>query len=187
MSDLIRAFIAFELEEKVILKLSEIQNKLKSYKLDVKWVNPSGIHLTLKFLGNIFQSDISKIKAIMEDSIKGYLPISLKISNLGCFPSIKKTRVVWTGISGELTSLFNLQKKMEVNLESIGFPKEDRPFKGHLTLGRAKSPIDLTKIIDIAEEFFESESFICDKIILFKSDLKSHGAVYTKLITSIIK
>ena len=79
-----------------------------------------------------------------------------------------------------------LQKTLDENLKGIGFPKEKRPFKGHLTIGRIKERINDKKIVDVLTAYrnFESETFIADKIILFKSDLKPQGAVYTKLASA---
>jgi 2'-5' RNA ligase len=88
------------------------------------------------------------------------------------------------GISKQDDLLTALQKTLDDKLEAMGFPKEKRPFRGHLTLGRIKSIIDPKTLHDVLKEFtmFESEHFFADRIILYKSDLKPKGAVYTKLI-----
>ena len=76
------------------------------------------------------------------------------------------------------------KKTLDEKLETIGFSKEKRPFKGHLTLGRIKDKIDPKRLNDVLKEFnkFESEDFFADRIILYKSELKPKGAVYTKLV-----
>jgi 2'-5' RNA ligase len=91
--------------------------------------------------------------------------------------------VIWLGISKQLDLLTELQKTLDEKLQTIGFPKEKRPFKGHLTMGRVKSKIDPKKLHDQLKKFtqFESEHFFADRIILYKSELKPEGAVYTKL------
>ncbi|MDI6688081.1 MAG: 2'-5' RNA ligase family protein, partial [Desulfobacterales bacterium] len=82
-----------------------------------------------------------------------------------------------------------LQRSLDHQLEKIGFSRENRPFKGHLTLARVKKQLDQAKLVDAIKQYkeFESEPFIADNIILFKSDLKSTGAVYTKLVSVSLK
>ena len=120
----------------------------------------------------------------VSESATGYPPISLAVKGIGVFPGIKKPRVLWLGISKQLDLLTALQKTLDEKLEAMGFPKEKRPFKGHLTLGRIKSKIDPKTLHDVLKKFiqFESEPFFADRIILYQSDLKPKGAVYTKLI-----
>jgi 2'-5' RNA ligase len=108
---------------------------------------------------------------------------------MGLFPGIKKPRVMWLGVGGQLESLFKLQSTLDENLEKSGFPREKRPFKGHLTLGRIKGKIDTKKLVDSMRSLkgVESDSFFADRIILFKSDLKPTGAVYTKLSSTALE
>jgi 2'-5' RNA ligase len=90
------------------------------------------------------------------------------------------------GITGQLETLVGLQKTLDKNLEAIGFPKEKRPFKGHLTLGRIKKKIDTNTFIEALDTFgnFETETFTADRVVLYKSELKASGAVYTKLMSA---
>jgi len=184
MSNTIRTFIAIELPEKIIYTISKVQEEIKSYGLKIRWVRPENIHLTLKFLGDIKTADTEKVARAVSESATGYPALSLAVKGIGVFPGIKKPRVLWLGISKQLDLLTALQKTLDEKLEAMGFPKEKRPFRGHLTLGRIKSVIDPKTLHDVLKEFiqFESESFFADKIILYKSDLKPNGAVYTKLV-----
>jgi 2'-5' RNA ligase len=184
MSNTIRTFIAIELPEKIIYTIGKVQEEIKIYGLKVRWVRPENIHLTLKFLGDIQEADTEKVAKVVSESVTGHPAISLAVKGIGVFPSIKKPRVLWLGISKQLDPLTALQQALNYNLEAMGFPKEKRPFRGHLTLGRIKSKIDPKILHDILKEFFqfESEHFLADRIILYKSDLKPGGAVYTKLI-----
>ena len=185
MPDIIRTFIGFELPEKIRSFISSIQEDLKFNRLDARWVRPKNIHLTLKFLGNINKDDIQKVGAAIFKSAADYAPISLVAKGIGAFPGINRPRVLWIGIRGQIDVLIQLQKSLDDQLEKIGFSKEKRPFNGHLTLARVKGRINQAKLINTIKKCgeFESESFIADNIILFKSDLKSTGAVYTKLIS----
>ena len=184
MSNIIRTFIAIELPEKIIYTIRKVQEEIKSYGLKIRWVRPENIHLTLKFLGDIQAADTENVARAVSETATGYPPISLAVKGIGVFPGIKKPRVLWLGISKQLDLLTALQKTLDEKLEAMGFPKEKRPFRGHLTLGRIKSKIDPKTLHDVLKEFtqFESERFFADRIILYKSDLKPKGAVYTKLI-----
>ena len=182
-SGTIRTFIAIELPDHIIESFIEIQNSLKSQRFKIRWSKPENIHLTLKFLGNIQHDDVEKIINVMNESFIRFTPISIAAKGTGAFPGLARPRIVWVGIGDGKKELACLQDTLSENLEKIGFPKDDRPFKGHLTIGRVKSRPDPEKFIRTMQEFrnFKSESFIADKIIFFKSDLKSTGPVYTRL------
>jgi 2'-5' RNA ligase len=184
MSETIRTFIAVELPEKIISSISRVQENVRSYGFKIRWVRPENIHLTLKFLGNVKKADIEKVGEAIFESVKEYSPITLRAKGIGTFPGIKRPRVIWVGISGQLDLLVGLHKTLDEKLEAIGFPKENRSFRGHLTMGRVKAKIDPKRFGDALDELagFESESFVADRIILFKSELKPTGAVYTKLV-----
>ncbi|UCE53404.1 MAG: RNA 2',3'-cyclic phosphodiesterase [Desulfobacterales bacterium] len=183
MSETIRAFIAFEIPDDVLSSLSRVQEGLKSYKFQAKWVRPQSIHLTLKFLGTIQSTHIRQIARVMHDAAEGYAPITLSVRGIGVFPNIRRPRVIWVGLAGQVNLLGELQQKLDVGLSEIGFQKEERSFKGHLTLGRFKTRINSADIIRALEEFaeFETQPFAGDQLILFKSELRPTGAVYSKL------
>ena len=188
MSNTIRTFIAIELPEEIIYTISKVQEEIKSYGLKIRWVRPENIHLTLKFLGDIQEADTEKVARAVSESVTGYHPISLAVKGIGVFPGIKRPRVLWLGISKQIDLLIALQRTLDEKLEAIGFPKEKRPFRGHLTLGRIKDKIDPKRLNDILKEFtkFESEHFFAHRIILYKSELKPKGAVYTKLVNQLL-
>ncbi len=186
MSDTIRTFIAIELPGNIISSIRKVQEGIKSYGFKVRWVRPENIHLTLKFLGNINEADTEKIGRAIFDAVKEYPPISLAAKGIGVFPGVKRPRVIWVGITGQVEPLIGMQKTLDDKLEAIGFPKENRPFKGHLTLARVKGKIDSKRLSEAMKEFqeFEAEPFTADQIILFKSELKPTGSVYTKLLSA---
>ena len=183
MSDTFRAFIAIDLPESVKSFLSEAQEALKLYGFRVKWVRPQNIHLTLKFLGNTAAADTDKIAEAMRLAASNYPVVSLTAKAIGVFPNVRRPRVIWTGLKGQLEILENLQQTLDAHLADLGFQREKRAFKSHLTLGRVKGKIASTRMkaaLDKLKEF-ESESFEINQIILFKSELRPSGAVYTKV------
>ncbi len=183
MQDTIRTFVAIELPQRVIASIEEMQHRLKKYDFNIRWVRPLNIHLTLKFLGNIKTTDIEMVGDAVERAGSGFGPLSLEAFGLGVFPDLRRPRVIWTGIAGQTDELKRLQTTVENGIQAIGFPKESRPFRGHLTLGRIKGGIDSKRLQEAIDKFgdFQSGPFTVDRLFLFKSDLKPSGSEYTKL------
>ena len=183
MSQKIRAFIAFELPADVLSALKEIQQHLDNYRFRVKWLRPENIHLTLKFLGETESDRINVITDSIFEAASGYDPLVLAAKGLGVFPGIKRPRVIWSGLVGQIELLRDLQQKLDDRLAEAGFSREKRPFRGHLTLGRFKGRVSLGEISQALQEFnhFETTAFSASHLVLFQSELRPEGAVYTKL------
>ena len=183
MSETIRSFVAIELPEHVISMLRDVQDDLRGNKFRAKWVRPDNIHLTLKFLGNIDSTDIVGIAGAMSEAIQGCGPINLYAEVVGVFPGIKRARVIWMGLGGQVQRLSEIQRKLEKNLAEIGFSEENRLFQAHLTLGRFKSAVNPKVIEPILQKYsaIRSEAFTLNQIVLFKSDLTPSGPVYSAL------
>ncbi len=183
MSKPIRTFVAFKLPANIISAIRQVQDEIAAYRFKAKWVHPAKIHLTLKFLGDARADSIGKIGEAIQRSTKGCSPIELRAKGIGVFPGISRARVVWVGIKGETDLLRKLQEALQNELSQIGFAREKRSFKGHLTLGRLKKRPDPKALLKAIEDVggFESEPFTADRVILFKSDLKPEGAVYSEL------
>jgi len=181
-----RTFIAIELPEHITGALENVQKTLRSFNLNIRWVEPEKIHLTLKFLGDIPPEAVEPIGRVLFESVRGYDPISLTAKGSGAFPGIRNPRVIWVGLSGQVPRLKTLQQFLEENLAPLGFGKEKRTFKGHLTLGRIKGSVDPVKLNAALNEVmdFETEPFLADRIFLFQSDLKPTGPVYTKITSA---
>ena len=182
----IRVFIAVKLPDHVIRRLSETQQDLKKHGLMIKWTRSENIHLTLKFLGDIFLEDVGPVCEVIKTSVRGLGPIKLYAGGVGIFPGIRRPRVLWTGISGQLDLLEKLHKAIDAGLSSLGFAKDDRRFTGHLTLGRFKGHHNseaLIKLIDMMKIYADMalDEFIVDAVSLYKSDLKPSGPIYTDL------
>jgi len=183
----VRSFIAIELPDGLKQELSQLQAKLKAGKQPgVKWVDPYGIHLTLKFLGNIALNRTGEITRVIEEAAKGTAPFHLKVKQLGVFPNLRRVQVVWVGISGEVDKLGQLQQHIESGLARLGFTPESRPFTPHLTLARVRDQASLDEQQRlgqlIASTSFESaHSIEVDAINLMKSQLTREGAIYSRI------
>ena len=137
--NMVRSFIAIpvprtglEVLEKVVKRLdSEMGGK-------VRWVRPRGIHLTLKFMGDIPALTLEQVLETLPQVTASFGPFEISMSGLGVFPNPRRPRVLWAGMAGDLETLSALQLAVDEAVGRLGLPKEDRPFSPHLTLGRVR-------------------------------------------------
>ena len=183
----IRAFIALELPVEIKSLLSGVLGELAfHHQKAVKWVNPDGIHLTLKFLGNIPPSKVSPIADVMAQASRDYEVFDLELKGLGAFPNVRSPRVVWVGIGGDIHGVVKLQKQIDGGLAPLGFAPEKRAFSPHLTLGRVREK-SVSKDRQYLVEALPSvkipriSSFRISRISLMKSTLTRSGAIYEPL------
>ncbi|MFZ0243937.1 MAG: RNA 2',3'-cyclic phosphodiesterase [Desulfobacterales bacterium] len=179
----IRSFIAIKLPQAVQLAISGLQQQWADCDLGVRWTAAGNIHLTLKFLGRIDESRVKDIAVVLAEASRGFSSFQLAAQGVGVFPSPERARIIWVGVAGHLARLTALQDLVAKRLAAIGFPREGRPFAGHLTLGRVKkkiAPSRLRAALDAGRDF-SSDAFMVDRVVLIKSDLRPTGAVYTEL------
>jgi len=180
----VRTFIAIKLDGSLHGLIEKLINKLASSKAGVKWVVPQNIHVTLKFLGNVEESRLPDVYAACERAAAGSEPMELEIRTMGCFPGLNRPRVVWVGIEKGQEAVKQLQKKVEQELAIIGFPKEDRKFQAHLTIGRVKDQKATGGLRNLIEE--EQNVFIgsmrAEKFSVMKSRTLPAGPVYEELM-----
>lgn len=177
-----RTFIAIELAQEIKDSLAGIQKKLESSQADIKWVKPENIHLTLKFLAEVEEAKIPKIIQRLQEFGDQIKPFTIRMNGLGAFPGLKSARVIWVRVKEDTDELGKLAEIIEDGLVKLGFPKEDRKFSAHLTLGRLRSNKNKDKLGQKLEEIQISElTQQINSIGLFKSTLHPAGAVYQKL------
>jgi len=183
----IRSFIAIELSEEAKKGLARLRKELErdEHKF-VKWVDPGGIHLTLKFLGNIPSKRVTEITEAMEKAAQGTSSFHLEISGLGAFPSLRQARVFWVGIGGEMDKLSRLQQNVDSALAALGFAKEERSFVPHLTLARIRegaSPPERRSFGELvgSTTFEDKYPVTVEAVRLMRSQLMPAGAIYTCL------
>ncbi len=178
----VRAFIAIKIPEYIVEKIKSVQNELKKTTTQVSWVNPGNIHITLKFLGNIDESKIDEVVSQIKNAVVGLPQFNIRIQGIGAFPNFKRPKVFWIGTE-QNEQLIKLANSIDMNMLTLGFKKESRPFKAHLTFGRVKGTQEMTECLDILHQNinFKGGCFLAEEIFLIKSDLKPTGAVYTPL------
>ena len=179
----LRLFIAVPITSKLRRKFFNLVNQLKNTGTNVKWVEEGNFHLTLKFLGDTPSTKVNDIVEEVQKSLEGHESIRLKFKGVGVFPNVRKPRVVWIGLSRGHKELADIAGVLEDVLEPLGFEKEKRKFKSHLTIGRVRSNKgigDLTREIIRLKEY-DGGNMKLTEIHLVKSELTRNGPVYTVL------
>jgi 2'-5' RNA ligase len=187
--DQIRTFIAFDIPPDVLDHIRGIQAAIAAGGLAMRRTPPENIHLTLQFLGNIRRKDVESIAMVMAKAARGAVPIRLRAKGLGVFPGLRRPRVLWIGLKGDTAGLMSLHHHLTAGLADLGFEKATRPFKAHLTIARARGPVNPKALLSLMERSGTDASppFSADKMILYQSELFPAGPVYTALKTAVLK
>ena len=189
MTNTYRLFIAIELPDQIIQALSTVQDQLRAAR-PVRWTPKNHLHLTLQFLGDTPVTQVDPLVAALAHRLHGHAPFSLTATGLGVFPSLKRPRVIWVGLGGDLPGLTHLQAEVVKASQPLGFEPESRPFKPHLTLGRVNNRAgggDYARLAALIEQRQAALKplgrFAVNRVSLIRSQLKPGGAVYTVLAT----
>ncbi len=175
-----RAFVALNLPPAVREALWAATAAVRDQGLPVKWVRGDGIHLTLKFLGEVEDERERELVAALARAAQGARALPLALGGFGVFPDFRRPRVVWAGIAPE-PGLELLQHRVEQEFAALGFASEARPFRPHVTLGRAARdarPGDLAGLEPALGRLRFAETALVTSVDLMQSTLQWSGAVY---------
>ena len=179
-----RTFIALDLDPEIKTRLSDLLRRLRwRGPKGVSWARESGLHITLKFLGEIDEDRAARAEEAMKAAAGAVPAFSLRVRGTGAFPPPPRPpRVLWVG-TDEPAAVLDLQARLEAGLESLGFERESRAFHPHLTLGRVKNAAGLREAAAEIERVRETEfgEMTVTKIALYQSTLRPDGAVYSVL------
>jgi len=180
-----RTFFAVELSAEIAAGVRRIQAGLKERAPGVRWIRPEGIHLTLKFLGEVDPDLIGGIVSKTEEAVQAIGPFTIGVMGGGGFPTVQHPRVIWIGVDDPSGELKKVQAGIEAGMEELGFKKERRDYAPHLTVGRLRSEKEKGGVAQALEAIRASDLGTMEvrEIILFRSHLKPTGAEYTKLQT----
>ena len=180
----IRSFLAFDLPPQIRQVLGDAFEKVKKTSIDARWVRPEGIHLTVVFMGDVREEDLSPMGEFIGAVCSRYGPFTVALEGMGCFPNSRNPRVLWLGVEGTLERMSRFRDDVQRGLTPFGVQEEKRDFRPHLTLGRFKKPLkksgDLEKLLS-ENRGLTSPACSLNELVLFKSDLRPGGAVYTKM------
>lgn len=178
-----RLFVALDIPGEVRRRIAELVEKLRPTVRGARWARVEGMHLTLKFIGEVAPERVGGIEAALAAvGAPGALEMSFR--NVGFFPTERHPRVFWAGIEAP-PALAEFAAELERRLEPLGIPRENRPFQPHLTLARFNSQEGLPALRPALEKLtpFEFGSARAEEFYLYQSRLKPGGAEYTRLRT----
>ncbi len=189
-----RCFVAIDLSVDVRSALLEVQGRLRAAagRADVRWVDPPGLHLTLKFLGRVEDAQVSELASALAAASASIPPLELTTGGVGAFPTLTRPRVVWVGLAAGASEVVRLAVAVDRAFAPLGFPPEARPFHPHVTLARVRSPRGLGPLVKAMAgemagatarpvargEAARASTWGAREVVLYQSHLKPTGAVY---------
>lgn len=178
-----RCFVAIELPDDVRECLAGLQGQMAGLGRGVRWTRPESIHLTVKFLGEVPDAQVAEVCEAARRIAAKYPAFDLAVAGAGCFPPRGPARVIWAGVSQLPQPLIDCQRECEDTYAGMGFEKENRAYKPHLTVGRVNDPGLSIRIRETLRQFesFSGGSFTASELVVFQSELQRGGAVYTPL------
>jgi 2'-5' RNA ligase len=180
----LRTFLCIDLPEGERERIAALQSRLRRHGARVGWTAPGNVHLTLAFLGDVEQERIPDVSRAATAAATRSAPLALRLEGAGGFPTLSRPRVLWVGIAGETERLAALQSDLTGELEAVGFPRERREFRPHLTIGRVKDDRDRALralAADLSAEGLSAPEFVATELVVMRSALGPGGARYTPL------
>lgn len=182
MADGLRLFIAVDVPAEIRDVIAQFQQKLRSLNADIKWVKPSAIHITLKFLGDTAPSKVEPIGRLLEKELRDTSCFNIQVEGTGTFPNDNKPRVLWIGIQQGADKLIHIAGVIDKVFESVGFEREKRAYSPHLTIGRVRNLKNIRPVVEAMHSMtFKGGIVTATEVLVMKSDLQPGGAVYTPL------
>jgi 2'-5' RNA ligase len=179
----LRTFIAVDLVKSVRDRAVALQETLAGTGAEVKWVEPENLHVTLLFLGEVDDREVAEVCRQTALCTGSHQPFAMSVEKLGCFPHIRRPRVIWLGIGQGAETLTAIHDELEGPFAELGYRREERRFTPHITLGRVKSdrPINELATALAAHADWKGGETLIREIHVMSSQLSPHGPKYTVL------
>ena len=187
----LRTFLAIDLPA---LLHPTFERNLQRFKREIRgisWVHQQNLHVTVKFFGETTDTQVSAIYQVVKPVLAEFSPFDVELKGVGVFPDARHPRTLWVGIGGDVGALTAVVTQIDQAVVSVGFPSslresplEDKPFRPHLTVARVKN--NHRRVGEMLEsgafpDDFCFGRFRVERVILFRSDLRPGGSVYTPL------
>lgn len=185
---MLRIFIAITTPPALQQALEDVRASFQSLPLAFRWVAPSHLHATLKFLGDVPETKLAMVFDALTRATTGQQPFVLTAKALGCFPHTTRPRVLWMGLDDPHHRLVKVYQRIDADLTEVGFPPDERPFQPHLTLARIRQPISCQPF-NVLLSSYKDRCFgeiVVDKIQVMQSQLHATGPIYTVLHTALL-
>jgi RNA 2',3'-cyclic 3'-phosphodiesterase len=178
-----RLFVAMPVSDPAREQILKLLGRLREAGWPVRWVHDEGLHMTLKFFGEVAPERLDVIAEALRFAAHGAAPLPLELGELGAFPSRNRPRILWVGVQAP-AALELLQDRIERGCEAIGFPPEGAPFQPHITLGRVREGQRLpTGGLEDHADGFKPVSFVGQELVLYESLLTTTGPRYESRLT----
>lgn len=180
----LRVFCAVELPAEVRAAAAAHVARLRRDFPDARasWVRPEGLHVTLKFIGEVSAARVGDLSRAAAAAVEGSAPFGLSVEEAGTFPPRGAARVLWLGLRDDSGGLARLQQRLETECEAAGFPREPRAFKPHLTLARLRQPEGAYELSEAHRRLtFGPHPFKVSELLVMRSELGPGGSRYTPL------
>ncbi len=184
MRDRVRTFVALDIDNVVRSRALQLIDYFRQARADVKWVEPENLHITLKFLGDVPSREIYHVCQAVQKAAASIEPFSICVQGAGAFPDALRPRTIWLGLTSGLQELGELHRRVEDALFELGYPREGRPFKAHLTLGRVRrSSPGLARLAQLIHEQadYEAAATSVEEVVVYSSELSPDGPSYEPL------
>lgn len=187
---IVRTFVAIHLSDALQDALRRTQAILRTSHGGSagRYVSPENIHLTLKFLGDVDSSLLPAVYQSVAAVAARHEPFSLSLAGLGCFPNVKRPRVIWAGVATPGPQLTAMATDLDSALNRLGFARERRPFQAHLTLARIKRGADPAQAQELAQCAVAQRApdgvMKGSEIAVVRSDLRPEGPIYSDLFVA---
>jgi len=179
----VRLFVAVNFRPPVRRALGDLAARLAEAALPVRWIPEDAFHLTLRWLGDRDGEDRVAVTAILREVAAEAEPFEAGFGSVGAFPSPRRPRVIWIAVEAG-PRLRLLRDELERRLAREGFGRDERSFRPHVTLGRAKrdaSPGAFRAFAATSDRLGVGARFRISSIDLMRSHLEPRGARYERL------
>ena len=179
-----RTFIAIPIDRSQSRLTMDLVDQLSELGYGYKWSSEENLHVTLNFLGDVPETELNSVCKTVKSCVEAFDSFEMSIGGIGAFPSLEKPRIVWAGIQSGSEAMCEIQESIAAGLQSIGYPREARPFRPHLTLGRIRR--NSRPDSKLGEELvlldgFDAGSTQVHQVIVYSSFLDRSGPVYTPI------
>jgi 2'-5' RNA ligase len=175
-----RAFLALEIPEDVVAYLKTVVDRLKVRTEGVRWVKSEGIHITVKFLGEIEEAMAGRMHETLTPVGATFGPVSARLGPLDAFPTVRRARVIVVKLKSGVEPIQAIFSDIEDRLADIDVEREKRGLVPHITLGRRKVPASFPNGDPLP---VEERAFVIGNLTLYKSTLTPGGAMYAPIWT----
>lgn len=182
--DIVRTFFGFDLPRAVGDRAAGLRTLVDDPKKAVRWVKGRNIHLTLRFLGATPRTAVDDIAAAMEPQLQTFPPLEIVVRGTGVFPAPTRPRALWMGVDGDTAQLLELEETIHQVVEPKGFPRAERDYIPHITLGRVRYPQKITPDVTMfLNAEYEPVECSLKALHLYESRMGDGGLIYVPLAT----